>query len=236
MPNALIYSRLTVFGSSSPTDAWYTIAIDGLVGANEVRHENAPWQGVLISDTFNGIGAGSRTVQLYHRTNAAGQFTTVFRGQYQIVIVEYGDIETTQALVTFDAGGHAYTIDDSGIVSNVGAGGNPDDCLRGYNLGIGDWFEVIIDLGQVRNITGIQWDAFSTHADDTGFAVAVDGVWIYGSQLWLGASQAWATLDESFFTSGIGLPYSGQIVKLRFNAPQNTIGEARMDNILVEWS
>ncbi len=235
MPNALVIGELRFGRVSGGGDYWWAIGYDTDVQINQARIDYS-FGNRMVSQEILAIPAGSHTIQAYMKT--AG--STVARcniGEFMWTIIEYGDIAPeNQALVTFDAGGHAYTIDDSGIVSNVGAGGNPDDCLRGYNRLVGDWFEVIIDIGSVEEITGIEWDAWSTNGPEEGFAVAVDGVWIYGTQLWGGPSSSWQTLDETFFTGGIGLPYTGQVVKLRFNAGSNPITEARMDNIKVEWS
>lgn len=147
-------------------------------------------------------------------------------GHRDIVIPTVGQ---SDPLVTFDAGGYPYTIDQSDPlnIAYVGSGGNPDNCMRFENPQVGEVAELTIDLGQARDISGLQFDFNNLDSNVCSWQLLVDNVLTDNATSNSAGAGIWETVIRP-------LSVNGQVLKLQISNFNVGVNGLRTDNVLVE--
>lgn len=234
-PNALIISATGVYNSYSDGKSYIKNRVGGVEGTNENRNYGQSRRTIYVSDVFTDIETGIPVdIELSFKANTAKTAKVSSSQRVMYTVLEFGDIDlpVINSVVTFDGGGYPYTISIIGTFPNsLGAGGNPDDCYRGYTMVLDDAIDIEINLGSLKTIPDISWDLWASDFSDVFVSIFFDGVPISISAGASGASQSWNSFlaSEEFLNE---FPKSAQVVKLRFESAAS-LSEMRIDNISV---
>lgn len=236
-PNALIIIEVKGRSTTAAPIGKLRIKVNGVAGSQEGWTQDVNVQSLQVNDKFTGIVTGSPVqVQLEFATTG-GVFVLSDNQYVQYSIWEFSDAPTGNPdVVTFDTGGHPYTL-PVGQIGTIQSVGNPDNALQGINAsnGVnGDYIEVEIDLGSATQINDISYDLWNNHASGhAGVTIYFDGVPDnYGNDIY--AKDTWVSTNWSAKGTGV-FPITAQLVRVRAWAwSSETIPDLRLDNIFVD--
>jgi len=229
--NALIIATTNGFNTNGARSIRIAIGLDGVVGSVIAERASTLRDRMIVSETFTGLNTSAPTdiSLMFATSNADGSARIQQNDTLLHTIIEYGEVVPTQEniLVTFDPGGHAYTLPDtpSPNVGTIAVNGNPLNALFSNAINIGDYIALRIDLGANKSITNYSIDYFvNAHADGI-VEIWLDGVFFQNTSL--NVSVMWDTLTGNLGTSA-------QIIEVRLIAVINSLVTARLDNISFE--
>lgn len=224
----IIATSLNKYELQNPNFATILIQVDGQNGTNEWKLQGIAQRNVHLGQFMVGMDITAPIeMNLQWKVDVAGKKVKEINGtNITWTILEY---EIENPLVTFDSGTYPYTL-PLAQEGKVLSGGNPNDCLKGISLVLGEYISVLIDLGGDVEIHDVIYDARSSELNGNSTKIYVDGSLIGGNS-YIGATpNTWETFKQSDWSAL--LPVTGRIVEVRFVAA-TSVFDMRIDNIKV---
>jgi len=148
----------------------------------------------------------------------------------------------TEALCTFDVGSFPYTIPSTffGLTNDgyEGAGGNPDNCVRGESVFDEDIVMVQLDLGEDKSVNEITLDLYVSNLSEASAFIWIDTTTFDSIVFDSGMSAgSWYThVSSEAESSPPSYPIVGRYVQVFLQANSGkTLANLRIDNIKVEY-